>query len=356
MLWQLNATNRSDKMRATLLIVLILLSISVATTLTRAEEEPHGCDATKEAELSPVYEQGQAGRHSTLPVSQSLLYDRDYRRILDPVDVYDAIHGNAISHLEEGFVFVTVLSESDGWSQISPERWVPSSILHSDVSVSRFAGVRLQESATESRLAWLLRHVRPSVCPGDGPADDAALIYRYTLVDIYNEIELDGDVWYQIGLNSWVHQFDVARILPVSRPTEVDTPFWISVDLYEQVIVAYEGDVPVFASLVSSGMAEWPTNEGVFRIRLRYPRTVMSGAVGQPDFYYLEEVPWTMYFDGDIALHGAYWHDGFGFRRSHGCVNLTVTDAYWLYQAVTSQINAGNPSPAVYVYSSGTYR
>ena len=84
----------------------------------------------------------------------------------------------------------------------------------------------------------------------------------------------------------------------------------------------------------------------------------MSGAYSQPDFYYLQEVPWTMYFDDQIALHGAYWHDGFGFRRSHGCVNLTITDAHWLFQWAESEYNyrAGDlVGPAVYVYSSGVY-
>ena len=48
----------------------------------------------------------------------------------------------------------------------------------------------------------------------------------------------------------------------------------------------------------------------------------MSNSV-QDDFYYLEDVPWTMYFDEARALHGAYWHNGFGYPHSHGCVNLS---------------------------------
>ena len=49
------------------------------------------------------------------------------------------------------------------------------------------------------------------------------------------------------------------------------------------------------------------------------------------DYYYLEDVPWTMYYDEARALHGAYWHNGFGYARSHGCVNLGPGDALWLY-------------------------
>jgi len=58
----------------------------------------------------------------------------------------------------------------------------------------------------------------------------------------------------------------------------------------------------------------------------------MSGRSGYPDYYFLEDVPWTMYFNRDFALHAAYWHDGFGFQHSHGCVNLSPQDARWLFE------------------------
>ena len=50
--------------------------------------------------------------------------------------------------------------------------------------------------------------------------------------------------------------------------------------------------------------------------------TKMSGAEGKVDDYFIEDVPHTMFFDNDIALHGAYWHDRFGYKHSHGCVNM----------------------------------
>jgi len=131
------------------------------------------------------------------------------------------------------------------------------------------------------------------------------------------------------------------------------------VDLYEQVLIAYEDDTPVFATLISSGLPQWSTNTGLFNIYVRYERTIMSGAEGQPDFYYLEEVPWTMYFDQDIGLHGAYWHDGFGYRRSHGCVNMSITDAAWIYRWSASEFDftvENDLGAAVYVYYSDSYQ
>jgi hypothetical protein len=65
-----------------------------------------------------------------------------------------------------------------------------------------------------------------------------------------------------------------------------------------------------------------------------------------------------MYFDEDIALHGTYWHDGFGYRHSHGCVNLSITDAHWLYNWTAQQddwTTERDLGTAVYVYSSGQY-
>ena len=61
------------------------------------------------------------------------------------------------------------------------------------------------------------------------------------------------------------------------------------------------------------------------------------------DFYYLDNVPWTMYFDKARALHGAYWRTRFGYPQSHGCVNLSVGDAHWLY-------NWANEGDWVYVH------
>jgi lipoprotein-anchoring transpeptidase ErfK/SrfK len=207
-------------------------------------------------------------------------------------------------------------------------------------------------------MGWVLLNVVPSREPGAEPVDGDLAILRYTRVNLYTAVEIDGWRWYQVGLNQWVHQTKIAKYLPVQRPADVDTERWISVDLYEQVLVAYEGDTPVFTTLVSSGLAEWPTREGLFNVYVRYPRTIMSGAAGQPDFYFLEEVPWTMYFDGDIGLHGTYWHDGFGYRHSHGCVNMSIMDSHWLYHWASPEFDFSVPNDtgaAVYVYSSGQY-
>ncbi len=290
---------------------------------------------------------------------QSIVYDRIYRRVTDAVTTYDSPGGSAVGSVDAGFNFVTVMQERDGWSQISAERWVRSDALTDAVPNSTFSGVYLPDDPLPYPIAWVLVNVYPAKYPGGPHTEANPVVTRYTTVNIYSAVYVDGWRWYQIGADQWLKQTQVAKVLPIERPEDVDTERWFSVDLYEQVLVAYEGETPVFATLVSSGLAEWPTNQGLFHVYLRYTRTIMSGAYGQPDFYYLEEVPWTMYFDHDIALHGAYWHDGFGYRRSHGCVNMSVMDAYLMYAWSMPEFDPVDPEdtgPAVFVYSSGDYR
>ncbi len=105
---------------------------------------------------------------------------------------------------------------------------------------------------------------------------------------------------------------------------------WIDVALSTQTLVAYEGDIPVFETLVSSGLPQYPTVTGQFRIWLRYESQTMDGRRLGYD-YYLEDVPYVQYFFEDYALHGTYWHNNFGRPMSHGCVNLSTPDAEWLF-------------------------
>ena len=55
---------------------------------------------------------------------------------------------------------------------------------------------------------------------------------------------------------------------------------------------------------------------------------------GISDQYYdLPGVPWNLYFtEQGAVIHGAYWHDHFGERWSHGCVNLPAEVAHKLYE------------------------
>lgn len=102
---------------------------------------------------------------------------------------------------------------------------------------------------------------------------------------------------------------------------------WIEVDISDQTLTAYQGDVPVFATTVSTGKPGWRTLPGKFRVYVKYEQTRMTG-----EDYDTPDVPWTMYYSGDFAIHGAYWHDNFGTPVSHGCINLRVPEAKALFE------------------------
>lgn len=114
-------------------------------------------------------------------------------------------------------------------------------------------------------------------------------------------------------------------------PTPVPMPGgdgerWIDVDLSQQRVYAYEGSVVVNSFIVSTGTWQHPTVTGQFHIYIKLLYANMSGPG-----YYLPNVPYTMYFYKGYALHGTYWHHNFGTPMSHGCVNLSIPDAEWLF-------------------------
>jgi len=116
---------------------------------------------------------------------------------------------------------------------------------------------------------------------------------------------------------------------------------WIHVDLDEQVLVAYEGDRPVFVTLVSTGKAGYDTPAGHYRLRRKFVSRRMTGPDPDTGTYDIAEVPWAMYYKGGYALHGAYWHDEFGQVRSHGCTNLPPPAARWLFRWSAPEIPTG---------------
>ena len=121
---------------------------------------------------------------------------------------------------------------------------------------------------------------------------------------------------------------------------------WIDVDLQQQMLAVMVGQTPIFLTLISSGTGAKPntsTPKGVYRIR---NKLALGSMRNRPEDvhespYHVEAVPWVQYFYGRFALHGAYWHDGFGHRKSHGCVNLAPRDARYVYSLTTPEVPAG---------------
>jgi L,D-transpeptidase-like protein len=129
----------------------------------------------------------------------------------------------------------------------------------------------------------------------------------------------------------------------VARPRELprfatQNRRWIDVSVENQVLVLWQGDRPVYTTLVSTGRdglqdpkTTLSTPLGTFRILQKHITTSMDSKAADSEFE-LRDVPWVMYFKGGYALHGAYWHDDFGRARSHGCVNLAPIDARFVFE------------------------
>ncbi|MEO8354744.1 MAG: L,D-transpeptidase [Chloroflexota bacterium] len=123
---------------------------------------------------------------------------------------------------------------------------------------------------------------------------------------------------------------------PSPEEEKPDDGRWIDVNLSEQRIYAYEGNVMVNSFIVSTGLPDTPTVTGAYRIYVKVPVQDMSGPG-----YYLPDVPWVMFFYDEYGFHGTYWHNNFGTPMSRGCVNLRIEDAEWLYNwaSVGTRVN-----------------
>lgn len=164
------------------------------------------------------------------------------------------------------------------------------------------------------------------------------------------QIEIAKRTYYEAADGTWIRGDQIRRTTPGERPAEVgDNERWIDVDISEQTLVAFQGDRPVYATLVSTGKEskikaqDHRTPRGSWRVREKHLTGTMDGdgtAAGALP-YSIEDVPFIMYYKGSYALHGAFWHENYGIQMSHGCVNLAPLDAKWLFFWADPQIPEG---------------
>lgn len=153
-------------------------------------------------------------------------------------------------------------------------------------------------------------------------------------------------------LEGMEHKLDQSRY-----PTSTER--WIQVDLSEQMAVAYEGNNPVRAFVVSTGVGNTPTVQGTFRIWAKIAMQDMrGGSRAAGTYYHLRDVQNVQYFHRGYGFHGTFWHDNFGTPMSHGCINLTNDDAKWLFDWTSPSVydddwlfsNNANPGTLVMVH------
>ncbi|MBW6466165.1 MAG: L,D-transpeptidase [Brevefilum sp.] len=199
---------------------------------------------------------------------------------------------------------------------------------------TNFQGLEFFENP-KSDFGWIIDPTGSYTAPSFGARTTGKAYLRATKIQVFETVKAEGFFWYKISPEEWVNS-QKARVVTL-RPTPpegVQSNRWIELDLFQQTIMAYEDGQLLFATIMASGLDPFFTQPGVFTIYQKKPLETMQGSfeADKSDFYYLEDVPWTMYYDQARAIHTAYWHTYFGYPQSHGCINLSPGDAKWLFE------------------------
>lgn len=236
-------------------------------------------------------------------------------------------------------VFISFISqglyEGEAVYEVEDGGWMAAGQL-SLIEPSSFAGITIQDSPAKG-LGWVVGPVFSFFfADEEGIQNRVAHYYqRYEMLKVLSETtDEKGETWYEIAPDEWISNDHFSFVhFREKIPFQVYSQRWIDVDLAEQNLVVYEDGKPIFATLISTGLKQGWTSVGVYTIF----NMVETYDLFSPDpkvigNYYLEDVPWILFYEGSWAIHGTYWHDSFGLPNSHGCVNLSIRDAGWLYE------------------------
>lgn len=237
-------------------------------------------------------------------------------------------------------------NENNAYVQNEHGEWIRAS----PTTYSSYQGL-LFEKQPQNDFGWITDIVTPRREPSFNAEPLKEELTRNTVVQVYDQTEAEGTTWYMIGIGKWVERRAIRVVYPhTDAPEGVKNGRWIEVNLYEQTLSVYENNQLIFSTLAATGYEPYYTQPGLFQIREKIDYETMTGAfaAGKTDYYLLEDVPWTMYYDGPRALHGAYWRAMFGYEQSHGCINLSIGDSHWLYDwaAVGDWVYVWDPSGA----------
>ena len=263
---------------------------------------------------------------------------------------------------------VTILEETDRWTRTWPDQWLVSHVVGPrEVRASSLRGEHITDE-TPMPLAFIRRnhtyaYPEPGLSKGERRQRESEQVKvpRFTRTQVL-ERHPEGSKWggQHIRIESgWLdrHQVGIVEVVPRPRGIEQDER-WILIDISEQTVVAYEGDKPVYATLTSTGKGksgpESFTPVGKWRIKNKLRSSRMVGGSGE-SYHFLSDVPWVQYFHGGYAIHGVYWHNGFGWPLSQGCINLTPRDAQWFFHFTGPEMPTGWYSHLDLTKSRGTW-
>lgn len=304
--------------------------------------EPTNCLATGPS----VYLTRLAGLGLTLPPSPLPAFRPDFSLTALPFKYFHVISKDAVpigsspgdtggaQSLYPGFVYIGYADRVDTghgiYYLLQNGGWIPGKGEHVG-EIPAFQGLQLRFTPRNS-FGWTFEDIPIQTDAGYNALPTGRRLLPFSTVEIYDTKNVGGADWNLIGPDQWVEARKVAQVaINVTPPEGANgNPRWIDVNLAEQTLAVYDGYRLVFATMIASGLEPFWTKPGLYQIYQKKEAETMRNN-DPSDFYYLEDVPWTMYFDGPRALHGAYWRTRFGYPQSHGCVNLSVGDAHWLF-------------------------
>jgi lipoprotein-anchoring transpeptidase ErfK/SrfK len=252
----------------------------------------------------------------------------------DYVPIYSSAgeRGTGINQFPPGFVYISYLDRADVngiYYLMENGGWIPGKGERIG-EIPTFQGLEFFSTPRNS-FGWPFEQIPVKSAPGYNAPNTNEWLDPYSVIQIYDTQNVDNADWNMIGPNQWVEARKVAQVVINTTPPEgVTTNRWIDVNLAEQTLAVYDNREMVFATVIASGLEPFWTRPGTFQIFEKKETETMRNN-DPADFYYLDDVPWTMYFDGARALHGAYWRTRFGYPQSHGCINLSVGDSHWLF-------------------------
>ncbi|MBL8605245.1 MAG: L,D-transpeptidase [Myxococcales bacterium] len=222
--------------------------------------------------------------------------------------------------------------------------FVRSGTVSSVRSPPTFQGVRLGEGAGHQLPLAFAISVQASTYQTNGRGGFAPVqrVARLSTFDLTDEapVTVAGEQYYHTRDGYFIRSRQMRVVTRHEVPSDLSPgEKWIDVNLDHQSVVAYEGANPVYVTVASTGRRNrgnpdenYETVQGGFRIQSKHMATTMDGNSANDGPYSIEDVPWVMYFEQSFALHGAFWHNGFGMMHSHGCVNLAPADARFFFE------------------------
>lgn len=271
-----------------------------------------------------------------LPYDYAFIRTDGARAYAHPRDQYV---DDYIEALGRGFgVIVTGAMTYDGISFVRTRRglWIERSEIN-HARGSEFVGVALEDGAALD-VAWVKpRTARVHRSRGGRVVRRAG---RREVVHIASEER----GWAELRDGGFMRLRDLHIARP-SDPPEGSPSTWIDINVGEQTLVFYRGEQPVYATLVSSGRRgrhhATPLGEHRIWVKLAYSDMDNLQREDLESNYALERVPWVQYFEGANGLHAAFWHDQFGRRKSHGCINLAPRDARAIFDLTEPALPLG---------------